>query len=162
MLRRSVNTGCRRSLSVFLLAAFGVGACAPADGPTLNGETDNRFSGPWNGVYEGTGFFSNPALFIRDQSVDVTVQITDLGNNDLRVQLFLRPQTSAYSPVLRLEGPTTSVRHADLLNLHDLSYHHASLTRTDEGTVSGLMAVQGPDEQAYWSCSVRVYPDTGR
>lgn len=162
MPRSTLITSCRRSAAVLLLAAFAGGACSPADWPTLTGDTDNRFSGPWDGVYEGTGFFSNPALSIRELSVNVTVQVTDLGDNAIRVQLFLRPPNNAYSPVLRLEGPMTSVQYADLLNLHELSHHHASLTRNGDGVISGLMEVQGTDEQAYWSCAVRVYPDTGR
>ena len=152
----------RWSLVVCLPVALFFGACAPADWPTLNGENDNRYSGPWDGVYEGTGTFSNPALQIRDRSVNVTVQITDLGNNEIRVQLFFRPQTNDYSPVLRLEGPLSRANYADLINLHDVFYHHASLARTTAGAISGLMGVNGIDEQSNWSCSVRVNPVAAR
>jgi hypothetical protein len=147
---------------VCLSATLASGACAPADWPTLSGENDNRFSGPWDGVYEGTGSFSNPALQIRDRRVNVTVQITDLGNNEIRVQLFFRPPTNDYSPVLRLEGALSSAAYADLLNLHDVSYHHASLARSATGAVSGLMGVDGIDEQSYWFCTVRVNPVADR
>lgn len=152
----------RWSLVVCLPFAIAFGACSPTVWPSLDSENDNRFSGLWDGVYQGTGFFSNPGLLIRNRQVDVTVQITDLGSNSIRVQLFLRPPTSEYSPVLQLEGTMSSLEYADLLNLHDVSYHHASLTRNAAGAISGLMEVQGIDEQAYWSCTVRVNPVAAR
>lgn len=162
MTRLSKSAIRRWSLVVCLPVTLAFGACAPADWPTLNGDSDNRFSGPWDGFYEGTGVFSNPSLQIRGRHVNVTVQITDLGNNSIRVQLFFRPPTNDYSPVLRLEGPMSSADYADLLNLHDVSYHHASLARTAAGVVSGLMDVDGIDEQSYWFCTVRVNPVASR
>lgn len=152
----------RWTQAVCLPVILAFGACAPADWPTLNGDNDNRFSGPWDGVYEGTGVFSNPALQIRDRHVNVTVQITDLGSNSIRVQLFFRPPTNDYSPVLRLEGALSSADYADLINLHDVSYHHASLARSATGAISGLLEVDGIDEQSYWSCTVRVNPAAAR
>lgn len=162
MTRFSRSARRRWPLVVCLPIALAFSACAPVVWPSLDSENDNRFSGPWDGVYEGTGVFSNPGLQIRNRHVNVTVQITDLGSNAIRVQLFFRPPTSEYSPVLRLEGSLEAVNYADLLNYHDMFYHHASLSRTAAGAVSGLMEVQGSDEQAYWSCTVRVNPVAAR
>lgn len=152
----------RWSWVVCLPVAIAFGACSPTVWPSLDSENDNRFSGPWNGVYEGTGVFNNPGLQITNRHVNVTVQVTDLGSNSIRVQLFFRPPTNEYSPVLRLEGSLSTVDYADLLNYHDMFYHHASLTRTAAGAISGLMEVQGIDEQAFWSCTVRVNPVAAR
>jgi hypothetical protein len=136
-----------------------VAACSPVAVPSPTG--DNRFSGPWHGDYEGAGCFSNPAFAIADQDVTVTVRVADLGDNHIRINLFITPHTEAYSPVLRVEGQLVRSNQAELVMLDEVTYQHASLVRTADGEISGTLWVTSLADGLYWKCTIEANPSPG-
>jgi len=143
--------------ALLLLAAIAAAGCSPIAVPGPEG--DNSLSGPWHGDYAGAGCFTNPAFVIENLDVQVTVRITDIGDNHIRIALFVSPQNAAYSPVLHLEGPLTRPRQAELVMLDEVTYHHASLVRTDDGELSGTLWVTSLADGLYWKCTIEAVPD---
>ncbi len=143
--------------SLLLLAAVAAAGCSPIAVPGPDG--DHTYSGPWHGDYAGAGCFSNPAHAIADLDVQVTVRITDIGDNHIRIALFISPQTVAYSPTLRAEGLLTRLQQAEIVALDEVTYHHASLVRDDDGGISGTLWVTSLSDGLFWKCNIEVDPD---
>jgi hypothetical protein len=112
---------------MLLLAALAAAGCSPIAVPGPEG--DNRFSGLWHGDYEGAGCFSSPAHAIQDRDVEVTVRVTDIGDNQ-----------------------------AEFIMLDEVTYQHASLVRTEAGEISGTLWVTSLADGLFWKCVIAVDP----
>lgn len=156
MTRPSRSALRRWSLIVCLPVTLAVAGCSPIAVPGPEG--DNRFSGLWHGDYEGAGCFSSPAHVIQDRDVEVAVRVADIGDNHIRINLFITPQTVAYSPTLHVEGQLTRDNQAEFVMLDEVTYQHASLVRTEAGEISGTLWVTSLADGLFWKCVIEVDP----
>ena len=114
--------------------------------------SNNEISREWQGTYVGSGTYTDQA--VSGALLEATITITDLGDNYVRVQLFLRPGQLGYHPLMRLEVPAQSLTTAGDQVTEDGITFFVGLRRANK-VVNGAMWVRGQDNAVAWRIEIK-------
>lgn len=89
----------KKIIILFLLVI--VVGCSDVHSPGTSPQ-NNGLSSQWAGTYEGVGFLTYEAVYIFEEQRNVTLRITDMLDDWIKVQVYVRPATPL-TPVFNME-----------------------------------------------------------
>jgi hypothetical protein len=116
--------------------------------PTGTGLPQDTDSAAMHGIYEGTGLFSCPGSGVTAVPVTITVRVTDIGEDYVRISLAMRPDLATYIPHLSLEG-LVRARTCQFHQYDDQFKHWVNLLRSQD-VLSGTVGVTDLAGHDYW------------
>lgn len=139
----------RIRLAALCLGAILLAGCDPGyPEPTSTGLPQDTDSAAMHGVYVGTGLFSNEDAVVVGNPVAITLRITDIGEDYVRITLALRSDLAAYMPHYRIEGEVRG-RTCLFHEYEDQFKFWSNMVRTQD-TVTGTVGVTDLDGNDIW------------